>query len=71
LYRYILEATKKFGDEAVAGVLADKLDLNGDGQIDFAEFCAGFAKIDMNKKLAVNALAVAAVGRCTLTPPDP
>lgn len=56
----LLAATKKFGDEAVAGVLADKLDLNADGQIDLAEFCAGFAKIDMNKKLAVNALAVAA-----------
>ena len=31
-----------------------------DGVVSFDEFKAGFAKIDMNKRLAVNALAIAA-----------
>ena len=37
--------------ESQADMLLSKLDSNGDGEIDYAEFCSAFRVIDNNKEL--------------------
>ena len=41
----LLAECKSFGRESARDDLANALDQDGDGQVDFAEFCQGFAAI--------------------------
>ena len=41
----LLAECKSFGRESARDDLANALDKDGDGQVDFAEFCQGFAAI--------------------------
>ena len=44
------------GEEGMAHKLMVQLDIDGDGQVTFTEFCKGLAKIDFTHRLAVNVL---------------